>query len=54
MQIKMVQKDNQLEVVRSLSLTQSEIPVAQYNDFKAMLLKWTDENYKRLVFAVEN
>ena len=54
MQIKMVQTDNKLEVVRSLSLTQSEIPVAQYNDFKAMLLKWTDENYKRLVFAVEN
>ena len=53
MQIKMVQKDNKLEVVRTLSLTESEIPVAQYNDFKAMLLKWTDENYKRLVFAVE-
>lgn len=53
MQIKMVQKDNKLEVVRSLSLTESEIPVAQYNDFKAMLLKWSDENYKRLVFAVE-
>ena len=54
MQIKVVQKDNQLEVVRSLSLTEAEIPVAQYNDFKAMLLKWTDENYKRLVFSVEN
>lgn len=54
MQIKMVQKGNEVEVVRTLSLTESEIPVAQYNDFKAMLLKWTDENYKRLVFSVEN
>lgn len=54
MQIKMVQKGNEVEVVRTLSLTEAEIPVAQYNDFKAMLLKWTDENYKRLVFAVEN
>lgn len=54
MQIKMVQKGNGVEVVRTLSLTESEIPVAQYNDFKAMLLKWTDENYKRLVFSVEN
>ena len=53
MQIKVVQKDNELEVVRALSLTEAEIPVAQYADFKAMLLKWTDENYKRLVFAVE-
>lgn len=53
MQIKVVQKGNELEVVRSLSITQNEIPVSQYADFKAMLLKWTDENYKRLVFAVE-
>ena len=53
MQIKVVQKGSELEVVRSLSLTEAEISVAQYADFKAMLLKWTDENYKRLVFAVE-
>lgn len=53
MQIKVVQKGNELEVVRSISITESEIPVSQYTDFKAMLLQWTDENYKRLVFAVE-
>lgn len=54
MQIKIEQKGNTLEVVRSLSITQDTIPVSQYADFKAMMLQWADENYKRLVFAVEN
>ena len=54
MQIKIEQKGNTLDVVRTLSITQDTIPVSQYADFKAMLLKWTDENYKRLVFSIEN
>lgn len=53
MQIKIEQKGNTLEVVRTLSITQDTIPVSQYADFKAMMLQWHDANYKRLVFAVE-
>jgi len=43
------QKDNKITVKRLLIITQQEIPVQQYDQFKQMMDLWNEENFRKLV-----
>jgi hypothetical protein len=44
-----VQKGNKVTIKRMFVLNQTSIPTNQFNDFKTMLDKWNDKNYRKLI-----
>jgi hypothetical protein len=45
---------NQLHVVRKLNIVQTQVPVAKYEAFKAMINAWNSKKYREVVLKKVN
>ena len=52
--IKIAIEGNQLHVVRKLNIVQTQVPVAKYEAFKAMINAWNSKKYREVVLKKGN